>query len=363
MFPRLSYLYRLLAVCVFVGFIVLFFSYHDYRITSMRMPLLQGYSNDVEKSINELLNTSTTGTRYNAMTSPRPILNPHNFNYVVNPRQLCSNKDITYIIYVHSAPRNYKKRQTIRQTWGTKNVLQMYRMRIVFVMGIVEDAETMDRVMLEYNRYGDIMIEDFTDTYRNLTYKAIAGLKWVSQYCYSATFVIKSDDDIFIDIHSLMNIMNSTEVSNYGNNNVILCNQWLRMKVIRDKKSKWYISEEEFPEEFFPPYCSGSIFIMSIDIVTKLYAASLYTKFFWVDDFYVTGLLVRKLNVEHRRLNDHYMLNALAAMDKFKNDKEQILKFYHVQKMTDIYKMWSALKERKNDTCSDCVTVHPTKAV
>jgi hypothetical protein len=30
------------------------------------------------------------------------------------------------------------------------------------------------------------------------------------------------------------------------------------MMVMRDSKSKWYLSKEEFPFDKFPPYCSGS---------------------------------------------------------------------------------------------------------
>jgi Galactosyltransferase len=38
------------------------------------------------------------------------------------------------------------------------------------------------------------------DTYRNLSFKNILGKQWVAIYCKQAEFVIKTDDDIFVDM-------------------------------------------------------------------------------------------------------------------------------------------------------------------
>lgn len=363
MFPRVSSLYRLLAVCILVSIIMFLLQTADDRVHSKRLPVVQNYMNeiphdqvfysDVKTAVGATVNNIGVS---NLPTTSLPVVNPHNFHYIINPRDTCKGKELKYMIYVHSAPKNHKKRQMVRQTWGARTVLQKYKMRIVFIMGVVDDKITMDSIKLESNTYGDIVVESFMDSYRNLTYKAIAGLKWVSKHCDNVTYVIKSDDDILIDMHALMKQMNSTEVRNYGTKNLIMCNQWVRMKVIRDKNSKWYISKEEFADDFFPPYCSGSVFIMSFDAVQRMYVASLETEFFWVDDFYLTGLLVKKIGIEHKRLNENYMLNARVAMEKLKEDKKHELRFFHVHKLTHIYKMWSMLNERKNSTCDDCIT-------
>lgn len=373
MFPRLTLLYRLLAVCILVSVIMFLLQTADDRVHNKRLPFVRDYisetirepeSNGESKtagSISKFEATARLQSSTKQQTSSIAPVNPHNFHYIINPKETCSGKKIKFIVYVHSAPKNHKKRQMVRQTWGARSVLQKYKMRVVFIMGVVSDKVTMEAVKLESNTYGDIVVESFLDSYRNLTYKAIGGLKWVSKHCDNVTYVIKSDDDILIDMHALMAQMNSTEIKSYGTQNLIMCNQWVRMKVIRDKKSKWYISKEEFPDDFFPPYCSGSIFIMSIDAVKKLYVASLQTQFFWVDDFYLTGLLVKKIGIEHKRLNDNYMLNARVAMEKLKEDKKHELRFFHVHKLTQIYRMWSMLNERKNSTCNECLSSTPSK--
>ena len=52
--------------------------------------------------------------------------------------------------------------------------------------------------------YQDIVQEEFTDTYVNLTYKTISGLKWVSHYCRGARYVLKIDDHVFVNMLNLL---------------------------------------------------------------------------------------------------------------------------------------------------------------
>ena len=61
------------------------------------------------------------------------------------------------------------------------------------------------------------------------------------------------------------------------------------------RKGKWGITKEEYSDDVYPNYCSGSAFLMSIDAAISMHRASYYVPFFWVDDFYLTGLLVRIL--------------------------------------------------------------------
>ena len=40
----------------------------------------------------------------------------------------------------------------------------------------------------------------FQDTYRNLTLKTVMGLKWSAIFCPQARHVMKTDDDIFVNV-------------------------------------------------------------------------------------------------------------------------------------------------------------------
>ncbi|KAK3102181.1 hypothetical protein FSP39_009415 [Pinctada imbricata] len=212
-------------------------------------------------------------------------------------------------------------------------------------MGKVADRKVMNKVKLEHDHYGDIVQEDFMDSYRNLTYKGICALKWISTYCKKATFALKTDDDILVNIFKINDHIRHVITKSYGTKDLILCNQWVRMKVLRDKKSKWYIPKDDFGLDYFPPYCSGSAFILSADVIRRMYEASFDTPFFWVDDYYITGALAKKINVVQKRLNDMYMLNGRLAPERFKNDTNFKLAFFHVPKLNTIYRMWTSMKK------------------
>ena len=62
--------------------------------------------------------------------------------------------------------------------------------------------------------YGDIARGDFIDDYFNMTYKTVLGLYWMTIYCPKATFVMKVDDDVMVNIYKLVDFLqeyNTTE--------------------------------------------------------------------------------------------------------------------------------------------------------
>lgn len=57
--------------------------------------------------------------------------------------------------------------------------------------------------MKESVQYKDVIIEDVLDNYNYLTIKSIYMLKWVKKNCMQARFLMKSDDDTYINLKSL----------------------------------------------------------------------------------------------------------------------------------------------------------------
>jgi hypothetical protein len=48
---------------------------------------------------------------------------------------------------------------------------------------------------------------NFMDTYRNMTHKAILGLRWLSEFCPEAPYALKADDDTFLNIFEIVRLM------------------------------------------------------------------------------------------------------------------------------------------------------------
>ena len=276
-----------------------------------------------------------------AMRDEVPV-NPHKFKYIINPTQVCAPKDVFLLVYIHSAPAHHKRRMAIRQTWGNAKHFPDLVLRLVFLMGMPKDRLSEEALQMESDMYGDIVQEDFIDSYRNLTFKGIMGLKWATLHCQHARFVLKSDDDIFVNIFHVINHLKSLEKHDNRTKELLLCLVWSRMKVIRDSKSKWYLSPKEFKDDYFPTYCSGSAFMMTTDVIANMYNTSLYTPFFWVDDFYVTGLLAQKVGVVHQRFNSVYYLSSAKFFAHFtENDRWRTLTFGHVHDLNQWNKVWN----------------------
>ncbi|KAF1401152.1 Beta-1,3-galactosyltransferase 4, partial [Spheniscus humboldti] len=52
-------------------------------------------------------------------------------------------------------------------------------------------------------RHGDLLQGAFADTYANLTRKTLLLLRWAAARCPAAPFLLKADDDVFVNLPAL----------------------------------------------------------------------------------------------------------------------------------------------------------------
>ena len=71
------------------------------------------------------------------------------------------------------------------------------------IAGSTSDTKLQKSIEYENQKFGDIIQGDFVDTYHNLSYKAIMGNLWAAEFCEQAEFVVKADDDMFIDLYEV----------------------------------------------------------------------------------------------------------------------------------------------------------------
>lgn len=288
---------------------------------------------------------TTTTTEMPTSTKMQMFVDGDALEFPIN-QEKCSD-DRYLMIYVHSGPENTERRRVVRTTWASQEVLRKHKAKLVFVMGEVADDNLQTIIETESELYKDIIQGNFTDTYRNLTYKAITGLKWVTENCPNAVYILKTDDDVVVDIHRVVRLMRSYIEKKWGKQNVLAGYIWTHMNVDRNRSSKWYTSAEEFPDKYFLKYCSGSAYLMSYDVVKKFYMKSREIPFFWVDDYYVTGMLAHATNVTPTSLNDRYILenNANIKM-KLKTDSKTRLVFIHSPNTSTSLHVWKSYLDR-----------------
>ena len=241
---------------------------------------------------------------------------PQYVNILLNNPDKCNSSHLKYIIYIHTSPDHFERRTLLRNTWASRDLFNDRITETVFLMGLVDNPDIQERVLNESAKYRDIIQGDFADTYRNLTLKGIMALRWISTYCKQAKFVIKTDDDAFVNIFRLRHFLEENE----GKERLMACNIWQAndMPILRDPKTcrKWCATFKEFPgRTSYPQFCSGLAFVFSSQLAASMYEVSKTTPFFWVDDVYITGLLLNKVkDVEYITLGQNITFNRGVAI-------------------------------------------------
>jgi beta-1,3-galactosyltransferase 1 len=127
---------------------------------------------------------------------------------------------------------------------------------------------------------------------RNLTLKAVAASRWTAVYCKRANYILKADDDVFVNVFTLMRYIYHLFASG-SRSRLIHCRIWKHAPVVR--VGKWAVSSNHRSAAFYPDYCAGLAYIQTGDVARALYRMSLRIRFFWIDDVYMTGDLVKAL--------------------------------------------------------------------
>ena len=149
------------------------------------------------------------------------------------------------------------------------------------------------------------------------------ALDWISRHCNRVRYVLKTDDDMLINMFSILNHL-YTLTYVYPNESwryTIACLMWRQMRVTRDRSSKWFVSSDEYPYEHFASYCSGSAYFITQDLIQPLFETTRSIPFFWIDDYYITGLLPRAIrptiHVNYLYINSLFVVNVDLVEQRF----------------------------------------------
>lgn len=92
--------------------------------------------------------------------------------------------------------------------------------------------------MEESVEHKDLIIENFIDSYHNLTIKSIMMLKWIKNNCPKAQFIMKIDDDVYLNLPKLISFVKSDRVKS---NDFLIGKLYTSERPHRDKNSKWLV--------------------------------------------------------------------------------------------------------------------------
>lgn len=210
-------------------------------------------------------------------------------------------------VLVMSAPTNFDRREYIRDTWShsyTEDIASLKTLksltgeesfipekdmfRVVFVLGQSKSPATREKVQEEAKLHQDMVFGSFLEDYTNLTMKTRLGFKWVSYDCNSV-YVLKTDDDVFINAVGIVEWLKDMPRTNFYTG---WCN--FNSPVVRNPRSKWFVSEEIYPANRYPGYCLGGGYLMSNDVVGKVLTKSYGRQLFPMEDLYI-GLMIHEM--------------------------------------------------------------------
>ena len=273
-------------------------------------------------------------------------LNNFDFSYLVNTdKNYCgksNGKDLLFIAFVPVSPNLFEIRDLIRSTWASGKYLKP-KAKIVFLLGRSTESSVNFQIKNESLKYADIVQYDFDDTFYNLTIKTIIGFKWVSSYCQNAKYTLKVDDDVVVNVHFLIEYLEGSIKKNKKQKNTIIgkCNK--KRQVIRNINSRFFMSKDEFKDDYYKEYCEGPAYLLTTDLVPKMYYKSLNTNLIKFEDVYV-GLLARNLSSTFVYINKYYRLSKqYNTYCHLKNETRLNENFFFYTDSARFKKVWKFL--------------------
>ncbi|XP_041069310.1 beta-1,3-galactosyltransferase 9 [Carcharodon carcharias] len=214
------------------------------------------------------------------------------FYRVSNP-SFCAGSDLFLVNFVISKPAHLVNREAIRRSWGSVREVRGLAVRTLFALGTPESSKEQELIDWESRSYQDVVQGRFVDTYLNLTFKTIMVMRWFTTYCHTARYLLKVDDDVFLNHDNLVELLLGL---GDGLTDLYLGRVHRNVRAIRNVSSLYYVSEEVYPADTYPNYCSGTSYVLSGDMAHKVYVAALSVPLLSIEDVFV-GICAKRMGV------------------------------------------------------------------
>ena len=166
-----------------------------------------------------------------------PVINDvSSFRYPIEIEKCSESGGVTkrksLFIAIISAPGNFEERNNIRQTWmlHLKEVHYhrdlVHVIGIAFVIGKTMNGTIQNQIKSESNVHQDILQVNMLDGYFKVSKKDAGLLNWLHHNCPRLDFVLKVDDDVYVNVRNLATMIDQISASEdniygLGNSGVI----------------------------------------------------------------------------------------------------------------------------------------------
>ncbi|XP_065432587.1 beta-1,3-galactosyltransferase 2-like [Chrysemys picta bellii] len=227
---------------------------------------------------------------------PLQVVYPYSYRFLLNEPDKCREWAPFLVLLVVTEPKDIEARNAIRQTWGNESAVPGVSMVRLFLTGVHPHySSQLQRLLKEESAlHRDIIQQDFLDTYNNLTLKTLMGMEWVSRHCPNASYVVKADSDIFLNMGFLVRELLQPQLP--PKKDFMTGYIYRNTGPLRSKAYKWYVPREVYPNDTYPPYCGGPGYVLSGDLAKKVYGVAQTLRVINMEDAFM-GICLYELGV------------------------------------------------------------------
>lgn len=283
-----------------------------------------------------------------SLTIPRELAQRFSsFPYLLDHPDKCKDQDVLLLLFVKTSPENIQRRNAIRSTWGNETFIQVslgITVKVLFVLGAPVPSDyspyrgtfgPQEQLEFEDQLHRDLVQQDFSDSFHNLTLKLLMQFHWMHQRCAHARFLMTADDDIFVHMPNLVQYLQ--DMSSQGVTDLWVGKVHRGSPPVRSKSSKYYVPYDMYQWLSYPDYTAGAGYVVSSDVADKIYHATLtLNASLYIDDVFM-GICANAIGVSPQ---EHVYFSGEGKAPYHKCIYSQMMTSHgHVE---DIYELWKA---------------------
>ncbi|XP_059173747.1 beta-1,3-galactosyltransferase 5-like [Physella acuta] len=296
---------------------------------------------------------------HTVFTPRADVNNSLDYLFLISGEAICRNHNPFLLVVIPSVVTRAETRDLIRKTWlrasetnSWPHVVLGENIKHIFLFGFQNNSKDKDLKSLQTESVlnNDVVMADFVDSYRNLSVKMLVGLQWTLKYCSRTRFVLKVDEDTFINMPLMVQLLK--HVTRDFNGDVFTIGRRHpspRPLVVRHPH-RWGVGYDEYPLEYYPQYTIGAAYALTMPSIAPLLSTAAHVRLISPEDAFINGILAKTAGVA-RLAADSFAsdnnVNEIRDCDVVWNRKVAVI---GVSSRERLQELWTSLVTRQCNT-------------